>query len=110
MKNSEQYPKAHAKYVVRREGVIFTATPCYGMHDPWWVVRVMGEAYEAQPEPMKADDEWWPLGDFDALDEILVMRDALERIAEEGLVEGGRILIARRALDDLKKAGEPKSP
>jgi hypothetical protein len=64
MKLSEKYPAAHAKYVVRRDGVLFTATPCYGMHKPWWVVRVMGEAYEADPEPMKPDDEWWPVDQF----------------------------------------------
>ncbi len=35
---------------------LFTATPCYGMHEPWWVVKTMEG--EAPPVPMKDEDEW----------------------------------------------------
>ena len=64
MKLSEKYPEPHAKYVVIRDGVVFTATPCYGTHSPWWVVRVMGDTYEAKPEPMIERDEWYPLAEL----------------------------------------------
>ena len=64
MKLSEKYPEPHAKYVVIRDGVVFTATPCYGTHPPWWVVRVMGDTYEAKPEPMIERDEWYPLAEL----------------------------------------------
>ena len=57
----ESYPPRHQKFVVRRDGAYFTATPCYGMHDPWWVVRIMGNRHEAEPEPMRDGDEWFPL-------------------------------------------------
>lgn len=64
MKLSEKYPFAHSRYVVVRDGVFFTATPCYGMHKPCWVVRVMSDRYEDEPVPMLETDEWYPLGDF----------------------------------------------
>ena len=60
MKVSEQSPEPHRKYIVRRGGVLYTATPCYGMHKPYWIVRIMGKGYEAPPEPMLPDDEWEP--------------------------------------------------
>jgi len=34
----EQSPDPHEKYLVLRNGVFFTATPCYGLHTPFWVV------------------------------------------------------------------------
>lgn len=49
-------PKPHRRYVVRRDGVLFTATPCYGMHAPWWVVKTMEG--EADPVDMRDTDEW----------------------------------------------------
>lgn len=90
MKNSEQYPKPHAKYIVRRDGILFTATPCYGMHEPWWVVRVMGEKYEADPEPMLETDEWWPVDESKAL----VQSGAGEQL--EQLITAARGLIEYR--------------
>ena len=82
MKNSEGYPKAHAKYVVRREDALFMATPCYGMHEPWWVVRIMGEKYEADPEPMLETDEWWPVDEFEARSQVGVgeLVEAAEKV------------------------------
>jgi hypothetical protein len=81
MKISEAHPPAHAKYLVRREGTVFTATPLYGLHEPAWVVRIMGEAYEAHPERMLPDDEWWPAAEFmKALDDGA---GELLRVAEE---------------------------
>lgn len=52
----EQHPPPHTIVVVNRRGWYFTATPCYGMHVPWWVVKTMGS--EAEPVPMLDDDEW----------------------------------------------------
>lgn len=50
-------PKPHAKYLVRRLGCIHTATPCYGLHAPWWVpMAISGKEYE--PVTMKDTDEW----------------------------------------------------
>jgi len=56
---AEQHPAAHNKYLVLRGVTYFTATPCYGMHAPWWVVRIMGKRFEAEPEPMEDTDQWW---------------------------------------------------
>lgn len=59
----DRQPPPHARYYVRRNGLIFTATPCYGMHRPWWVVRLMQDNWpnEADPEPMRDTDEWSPV-------------------------------------------------
>lgn len=61
----DAHPEPHARYVVKRDGLIFTATPCYGMHAPWWVVRTMADHHpnEAAPEPMRDSDEWLPIED-----------------------------------------------
>lgn len=58
---SEEKPKPHSKYAVLRDGMLFTATPCYGSH--WWVVHTMGEHWpnEADPVAMLDTDRWWPL-------------------------------------------------
>ena len=58
----DQHPPQHQKSVVRRDGVYFTAKPCYGLHDPWWVVQTMEG--EAPPVSMRPDDEWWTLDEF----------------------------------------------
>lgn len=50
------YPPPHASYLLARNGITFTATPCYGMHEPWWVVKTL--TGEAAPEPMQ-DGDWW---------------------------------------------------
>lgn len=52
----ESYPPPHARYLLERAGVTFTATPCYGMHAPWWIVRTL--LGEAAPEPMQDGDKW----------------------------------------------------
>ena len=56
IKISEKYPPAHDLYVVSRDDHEYLATPCYGMHHPWWVVKVMDG--DAEPVPMKDDDYW----------------------------------------------------
>lgn len=63
MKVKGQHPAPHAKYLVERDGILFTATPCYGMHEPWWVVRTMASHNmgEVEPVPMRPDDAWWSL-------------------------------------------------
>jgi hypothetical protein len=61
----DAHPPKHAKYVVLRDAWLYTATPCYGMHDPWWIVRIMGAKWEAgDPETILPNDIWWPLNDF----------------------------------------------
>jgi hypothetical protein len=60
-KVSDRQPAPHAKYLLLRDDTICTATPCYGMHAPWWVPRVIsGE--ETEPITMLDTDEWLPLG------------------------------------------------
>lgn len=59
MKVKDEHPPSHAKYLVKRSGRFFTATPCYGLHVPWWVVCTMES--EAEPVPMQDTDEWWTL-------------------------------------------------
>lgn len=54
-----QQPAPHARYIVRRGRYLFTATPCYGMHVPWWVVTTLDG--EAPPVPMEDADEWQPV-------------------------------------------------
>lgn len=62
---SDSYPPPHDMYLVVRNGKVFTATPCYGMHNPWWVVRTMPEYWpnEADPVDMRDDDQWCPVLD-----------------------------------------------
>lgn len=67
-KVGDLHPSPHAQYLVRREGVIHTATPCYGMHAPWWVQKVMNGMFssgatfsptvENEPIAMLDGDEW----------------------------------------------------
>ena len=56
-KIKDEEPAPHQSYQVRRHGVLYTATPCYGLHAPWWVPRVLG-GYEGEPVPMQDEDEW----------------------------------------------------
>ena len=64
-KVSEQMPAPHKKYLVYRIGVgPFVATPCYGMHQPWWVpylVESEGRNW-CKSIDMDQTDEWvsWP--------------------------------------------------
>lgn len=59
-KASEQHPAPHAQYQMRRDGMVYTVTPCYGMHAPWWVGRVLG-GHESEPVRIEPTDEWMPL-------------------------------------------------
>lgn len=58
-KVADAYPPPHAKYMAQRKGYIVTATPCYGMHSPWWVVMTMEG--EVEPVNMETTDLWIPL-------------------------------------------------
>lgn len=80
-KCNEQHPPPHAKYVVKRNGNLFTATPCYFGHKSWWVVRLMPEDWpnEADPVPMLDDDEWWAVDD--AKIEVEVKAEAVSQEA-----------------------------
>lgn len=53
------HPPAHEIYKVFRQGIgEFHATPCYGMHSPWWVPRNGFTKTESEPIPMDDDDLW----------------------------------------------------
>lgn len=53
-------PPPHRKCLVLRDGVFVTATPCYGLHVPWWVTAdIYGKEYS--PVNMLPSDEWTPL-------------------------------------------------
>jgi hypothetical protein len=54
-----QHPPPHARYVVERDGHHFIATPCYGMHHPWWVPATPNG--ESEPIPIIGTDRWVPL-------------------------------------------------
>ncbi len=58
IKVADRHPPAHARYEVRLKdySVIRLATPCYGMHMPWWVPFADGK--ESAPVDMRDDDEW----------------------------------------------------
>lgn len=60
---STQQPPPHKRYLVMRDSLYYTATPCYGMHQPWWVVKTMElpPGDEAKPVPMVDTDRWWPI-------------------------------------------------
>lgn len=80
------HPPRHAQYAVVRDGRVFTATPCYGMHAPWWVVRTMADGWpnEADPVPMKPDDLWMPVAEFVGLEQrIKALERGLEMTAHE---------------------------
>lgn len=67
---AESHPPPHARYVVLRDGLWFTAMPCYGMHEPWWVVRTMAVSYpgvEAELVAMRDTDRWFQIAAFAAL-------------------------------------------
>jgi len=64
---SEEYPEPHARYLVKREATgPFVATPCYGMHAPWWVPLV-ADLYQPGGVvfPMEPTDRFslWPEAD-----------------------------------------------
>jgi len=59
-KIKDEHPPRGLKCFVRRDGEYFTATPCYGMHEPWWVVTIMSPS-NADPQAMLDSDEWMPL-------------------------------------------------
>lgn len=55
-------PRKHERYRVRRFGLEeFHATPCYGMHKPWWVPRNGFTLEESAPIDMEPSDLWQPL-------------------------------------------------
>ncbi len=60
-------PPRHEKSIVHRDGFVFTATPCYGMHEPWWVVKTMG-GQAVDPVPMRDSDRWRRLRDSEVTD------------------------------------------
>jgi hypothetical protein len=69
IENKTKHPPPHAKYLVSREGWMFVATPCYGMHQPWWVSAVcvgsVPDSYttcrETDPVAMLDTDKWVPM-------------------------------------------------
>jgi hypothetical protein len=55
-----RHPPPHHLYLVWRKGREFTATPCYGMHAPRWVVR-KSDGTEDPPIAMEDTDRWRPV-------------------------------------------------
>lgn len=56
---ADAHPAPHARYLVCRERVAFVATPCYGLHVPWWVPS--GAMGELDPVGFQPEDLWCPL-------------------------------------------------
>lgn len=54
-----KYPPPHSQYLVQRGRSLFIATPCYGMHSPWWVPD--SPTGETEPINILADDKWMPI-------------------------------------------------
>jgi hypothetical protein len=56
----EQHPSPRRKYLVNRNDTgPFVATPCYGMHEPWWVPLTADLfAPGSCTIPMQETDEW----------------------------------------------------
>ncbi len=54
-------PAPHARYRVYQEDKMFDATPCYGLHHPWWVPRNGYTRKESEPIPIKEDSFWMDL-------------------------------------------------
>lgn len=54
-----KYPPPHALYLVQRGRYMFVATPCYGMHNPWWVP--MTHEKELDPIAIDPNDKWMAL-------------------------------------------------
>ena len=56
---ADKMPKPHARYRVYRDDMEpFDATPCYGMHSPWWVPRNAFTKEESDPISMEKADCW----------------------------------------------------
>jgi hypothetical protein len=117
-KVSREHPLPHAKYVVLRSGKVFTATPCYGMHKPWWVVRLMPETWpnEAEPVPFEDDDLWCELSDFNVAAVNSYARHFGARAIEaaegdwigeaiEQLIDAKGLAMARARPDDARAHG-----
>ena len=51
-----KYPPPHARYLVQRGRLYFVATPCYGMHKPWWVAQTADK--EMEPVAIEPTDAW----------------------------------------------------
>ena len=59
IKVEDQSPPPHRVYRVYRQGVgEFHATPCYGLHHPWWVPRNGFTLKESFPIDMQDWDYW----------------------------------------------------
>jgi hypothetical protein len=64
----EESPRRHERHLVMRNGFLFTATPCYGMHSPWWVVRTMSDKNCGEVDPINMLDT----------DQHMTLNDAVE--------------------------------
>lgn len=103
----QQHPPRHAKYLVRRDSWRFVATPCYGMHAPWWVPASCNTLGYKEDEPihMQDADEWVPL---DSVEAVLACRAAAIRPAPEEQVpdEQKREEYIRRLREQTEAARE----
>lgn len=88
-------PAPHARYEVwRKETGIFVATPCYGMHQPWWVPRTV-DLYSpgSTTFSMQDDDLWRPWVEISPL--VGVEQTILIQGVMFILIEGGRVLMEK---------------
>lgn len=108
-KISEAHPKPHARYLVRREEYVFTATPCYGMHSPWWVPRSMAGG-EHDPVEMKDDDEWSPLRGADPLTGDRARIKKGDRPPYMRVLPDGRVTICWRLAEERAKEEVTSDP
>lgn len=90
-------PVRGMKHIVIRDGQLFTATPCYGMHEPWWVV--MGMAGEIDPVVMRETDQWCLLAEF--IKEVTPVKESEEQ-AEEALDAERRKFISEYELEQKR--------
>lgn len=55
-KVKDKHPPPHATYLVEKNNYYFVATPCYGMHSPWWIP--MTHDKELDPIQILEIDAW----------------------------------------------------
>ncbi|MBX3704011.1 MAG: hypothetical protein KF822_09575 [Steroidobacteraceae bacterium] len=106
---SERNPPPHTRYLVFRGGSAFTATPCYGMHAPWWVCNTASG--EVEPVDIEPTDRWISL---DATpqsapsDPAQVRAEALEQAARicESVNNSDSPMTAQDCADAIRALGD----
>ena len=81
----EHMAPPHARYLVQRQRFQFVATPCYGMHAPWWVP--MTPTGESDPIATEPDDTWISLLDLRLPPRDSGREEALAKFILDGIEE-----------------------